>query len=117
MRNQILSLFNGGKLQDLLDILKKDNFNPEETDVDVLWAVAEAYAKTKQTQDAHSDPTKSIIDDEIRESDVRLATIQKAMAALRMSGCRAFSIAMGRVNRMGADLMKHHAHAHQRLSA
>lgn len=95
LRNQILSLFNGGKLQDLLDILKKDNFNPEETDVDVLWAVAEAYAKTKQTQDAVQ-TYKSILTMN-RESDVRLATIQKAMAALRMSDVEPL-IAMGRAN-------------------
>ncbi|MDH7798191.1 MULTISPECIES: hypothetical protein [unclassified Beijerinckia] len=92
-RNRILGLFNSGRLQDLLDTLKKDNFNSEDADVDVLWAIAEAYAKTKQTQDALQ-TYKSILTMN-RESDVRLATIQKAMATLRTSDVEQL-IAMGK---------------------
>jgi tetratricopeptide (TPR) repeat protein len=49
----------------------------------VLWAVAETFAKSKQTQDAVQ-LYKSILTLN-RESDVRIATIQKAMASMRMN--------------------------------
>lgn len=95
LRNRILSLFNNGKLQDLIDILKKDNFTAEDADVDVLWIIAETYARTKQIQEAVQ-TYKSILTLN-READVRLATIQKAMSTLRMSDVEPL-IAMGRNN-------------------
>ncbi|MDF2116468.1 hypothetical protein PY365_12855 [Roseiarcaceae bacterium H3SJ34-1] len=98
VRNKVMSLYGTGKLQDLLDYIKKDGFNAEDADIDVLWAVAETFAKTRQTQDAVQ-IYKSILTLN-RESDVRIATIQKAMASMRMNDVEPL-IAMGAVSADG----------------
>jgi tetratricopeptide (TPR) repeat protein len=98
VRNKVMGLYSAGKLQDLLDYIKNDGFNAEDTDIDVLWAVAETFAKSKQTQDAVQ-IYKSILTLN-RESDVRIATIQKAMASMRMSDVEPL-IAMGAVSADG----------------
>lgn len=98
VRNKIMGLYSAGKLQDLIDYVKNDGFNTEDTDIDVLWAVAETFAKSKQTQDAIQ-VYKSILTLN-RESDVRVATIQKAMGSLRMNDVEPL-IAMGNVSADG----------------
>ena len=71
-----------GRWQDLVDYVKADSYNAEDADVEMLWTIAEAFAKTKQTNDAIS-VYLSILKSSA-DQPARLATIQKAMANLRM---------------------------------
>lgn len=83
-RLNITALWKAGKWKDIIAFVRGNTEAVgESTDVDILWTVAEAYAKTKQTADALN-IYKSILKNN-REPEQRLATVQKAMAVLRMS--------------------------------
>ncbi len=83
-RLNITSLWKAGKWKDIIAFVRGNaEAVGEDTDVDILWTVAEAYAKTKQTTDALN-TYKAILKNN-REPSQRLATVQKAMAVLRMS--------------------------------
>ena len=82
-RLSITGLWKSGKFKDIIAFIKGNSEAVgEDTDVDILWTVAEAYAKTKQTADALN-IYKSIMKNN-REPEQRLATVQKAMSILRM---------------------------------
>ncbi len=82
-RLNITALWKSGKFKDIIAFIKgSSEAVGEDTDVDILWTVAEAYAKTKQTADALG-IYKSILKNN-REPEQRLATVQKAMSILRM---------------------------------
>lgn len=98
LRTRIMNFWKEGRLQDLVDYVKADGYNADDADVEMLWTVAEAFAKTKQNQEAvaaYMSILKSGAD-----QPARLATIQKAMASLRMNDVEKL-IAAGRVDSMG----------------
>ncbi len=97
-RLRIMTFFRQGRWQDLADYVKQDSHQPDDTDVEMLWAVAEAFSKTKQTADAIG-VYRSILNSS-SEKPARLATIHKAMASLRMSDVEPL-IAMGRTEASG----------------
>ena len=83
MRNKITNLWKAGKWKDLVKFVKKEGYGGADADIDIMWTVAEAYARTKRSDDA-----LGIYQSILRSNnnpEQRLATVQKAMAALRMS--------------------------------
>ncbi|MCC2095478.1 MAG: hypothetical protein KDJ29_01220, partial [Hyphomicrobiales bacterium] len=83
MRIGITKLWKAGKWKDLLAFVKTEGFTGDEADVDIMWTIAEAYAKTKQVESALS-IYKAILKSN-NSPEQRLATFQKAMATLRMA--------------------------------
>ncbi|HMN72821.1 MAG TPA: hypothetical protein PKA55_13235 [Rhodoblastus sp.] len=98
LRIRIMDFWKKGKWQDLVDYVKADNYNADDADVEMLWTIAEAFAKTKQTNDAVS-VYLSILKSGADQPS-RLATIQKAMANLRMADVEKL-IAAGRYDAQG----------------
>ena len=98
LRTRIMAFWKEGKWKDLVDYVKADGYNADDADVEILWTIAEAFAKTKQTNDAVS-VYLSILKSSADEP-ARLATIQKAMANLRMNDVEKL-IAAGRVDVTG----------------
>lgn len=98
LRIRIMDFWKKGKWQDLVDYVKADNYNADDADVEMLWTIAEAFAKTKQTNDAVS-VYLSILKSNA-DQPARLATIQKAMANLRMADVEKL-IAAGRYDAQG----------------
>ena len=98
LRVRIMDFWKKGKWQDLVDYVKADNYNADDADVEMLWTIAEAFAKTKQTSDAVS-VYLSILKSNA-DQPARLATIQKAMANLRMADVEKL-IAAGRYDATG----------------
>lgn len=98
LRIRIMDFWKKGKWQDLVDYVKADNYNADDADVEMLWTIAEAFAKTKQTNDAVS-VYLSILKSGA-DQPARLATIQKAMANLRMADVEKL-IAAGRYDATG----------------
>lgn len=98
LRVRIMDFWKKGKWQDLVDYVKADNYNADDADVEMLWTIAEAFAKTKQTSDAVS-VYLSILKSGA-DQPARLATIQKAMANLRMGDVEKL-IAAGRYDAQG----------------
>jgi len=82
LRFKISALWREGRWQDVVDFFKGEKFNPADADVDVSWTVAESYARAKRPMEALS-LYKSILSANA-DPQIRLATIQKAMAVLRM---------------------------------
>ena len=98
-RVSITALWKEGKFKDIVAFVKGNTEAAgEEADVDILWTVAEAHAKTKQTADALN-IYKSILKTN-REPEQRLATVQKAMGVLRMSDVEEL-IAMAKMDSRG----------------
>jgi cellulose synthase operon protein C len=98
LRMRIMAFWKEGRLQDLVDYVKADGYNADDADVEMLWTIAEAFAKTKQTTEAvtvYLSILKSGAD-----QPARLATVQKAMANLRMNDVEKL-IAAGRVDANG----------------
>ncbi len=98
LRTRIMAFWKEGKWKDLVDYVKADGYSADDADVEILWTIAEAFAKTKQTNDAvavYLSILKSSADE-----PARLATIQKAMANLRMNDVEKL-IAAGRVDATG----------------
>ncbi len=98
LRVRIMDFWKKGRWQDLVDYVKADNYNADDADVEMLWTIAEAFAKTKQTNDAIS-VYLSILKSSA-DQPARLATIQKAMANLRMGDVEKL-IAAGRYDAQG----------------
>ncbi|MFT4098952.1 MAG: hypothetical protein QM651_17665 [Rhodoblastus sp.] len=98
LRVRIMDFWKKGRWQDLVDYVKADSYNAEDADVEMLWTIAEAFAKTKQTNDAIS-VYLSILKSSA-DQPARLATIQKAMANLRMGDVEKL-IAAGRYDAQG----------------
>ncbi|MCC0000423.1 MAG: hypothetical protein H6870_15860 [Methylobacteriaceae bacterium] len=98
LRIRIMDFWKKGKWQDLVDYVKADDYNADDADVEMLWTIAEAFAKTKQTNDAVS-VYLSILKSGA-DQPARLATIQKAMANLRMADVEKL-IAAGRYDATG----------------
>lgn len=98
LRVRIMDFWKKGKWQDLVDYVKADSYNADDADVEMLWTIAEAFAKTKQTNDAVS-VYLSILKSNA-DQPARLATIQKAMANLRMADVEKL-IAAGRYDATG----------------
>ncbi|MBU6525614.1 hypothetical protein OGR47_01095 [Methylocystis sp. MJC1] len=80
---EIASLWKAEKIQDLVDYAKKEDLSQISDQVDVLWTIADAYARAKQNGDA-VDMFKRIIATS-KDPQIRVATIQKALASLRMA--------------------------------
>ncbi len=83
LRFKISALWRDGRWQDVVDFIKGEKFNVADADIDVSWTVAESYARAKQPAEAVA-LYKSILTSN-SDPQLRLATIQKAMAALRMT--------------------------------
>lgn len=82
-RLTIANLWKSGKWKNLIAFVKDSDVDAGNAEVDIVWTIAEAYAKVKQTADALR-LYKSVMekDDEFKN---RLATVQKAMSVLRMT--------------------------------
>ena len=93
LRMRIMAFWREGRWQDLVDFVQQDGYQADDADVELLWTIAEAFAKTKQTPEAVS-VYRSILTSGA-DPAARLATIQKAMAHLRMGDVEPL-IAMGR---------------------
>ncbi len=98
LRMRIMAFWKEGRLQELVDYVKADGYNADDADVEMLWTIAEAFAKTKQTTEAVS-VYLSILKSGA-DQPARLATVQKAMANLRMNEVEKL-IAAGRVDANG----------------
>jgi hypothetical protein len=83
LRLRINALWKSEKFYDLVDFIKGEDLGELSEEVDVLWTVAEAYARAKQSGDA-LDMFRRILTTS-KEPHIRVATIQKALGALRMS--------------------------------
>lgn len=92
LRLKISALWREGRWQDVVDFIKGEKFSVADADIDVSWTVAESYARAKQPAEAVA-LYKSILTANA-DPQIRLATVQKAMAALRMSDVEPL-IAMG----------------------
>ena len=97
LRARIVGFWKDGRLKELVDFIKTDGYD-EDTDVDLLWTVAEAYGRTKQIGDAVG-VYRSILANS-SDAAARLATVQKAMGILRMADVEPL-IAMGRTRADG----------------
>lgn len=83
LRLKITSLWKADKILDLVDYLKNEDVSDLGDEVDVLWTIAEAYARAKQNEDAVN-MFKRILTSS-KDPHIRVATIQKALGALRMA--------------------------------
>jgi cellulose synthase operon protein C len=83
LRLKISTLWKADKIQDLMDYLKGEDVAELADDVDVQWMIAEAYAAARQNEDAIN-MFKRILTT-AKDPHIRVATIQKALGALRMS--------------------------------
>jgi cellulose synthase operon protein C len=90
-RLKINGFLKQGRWQDIVDYVHKVDAAAD-ADVDVSWTVAEAFARTKQVDDAQR-IYKAILTGDKNPGE-RIATIQKAMAVLRMADVEPL-IAMG----------------------
>jgi len=89
-RLKIAEYVKQGRWLDIVDYVH--SVNTADADIDVLWTVSEAFARTKQTSEAQR-IYKSILTAN-KNAEERLATIQKAMANMRMADVEPL-IAMG----------------------
>ncbi|QGM47633.1 hypothetical protein [Methylocystis heyeri] len=83
MRGRIASLTQEGRWQDLVEFVKTDGLNATDQDVDIEWMIAEALARTKQTNEAVA-LFKAILMSS-KDQQILIATLQKAMGVLRMA--------------------------------
>ena len=82
-RLKILALANKGSYSDIVSAVQGQKLTPQNVDVDVLWAIADAYAKTKRMPEALA-IYRSILSNDDKPSE-RFATAQKALANLPLS--------------------------------
>jgi len=83
LRQKVSAFWADGRWQDLVEYIKSEDLAGLDADVDILWTIGEAFARTKQTDDAVA-IYKSILAS-AKDKQVRVGTIQKAMATLRMN--------------------------------
>ena len=101
LRIRIMAFWKEGRWQDLVDFVRGADYTAEPTDdvdVEIMWTIAEAYAKAKQNNDALG-VYRTILNSS-NDQPARLATIQKAMANLRMNDVETL-IAMARTDSSG----------------
>jgi hypothetical protein len=96
-RRKIAALRKDGQWEDLVDFVKANGLG-DEGDLDLAWTVAEAYTKVKQPGNALA-VYKTILGGKANPEQ-RAATIQKAIATLRMGDVETL-IAMGRKDPLG----------------
>jgi tetratricopeptide (TPR) repeat protein len=96
VRSKLMDLFQKGMLAELIGLFAESEV--DETDVEMIWVVAEAHARSKNTREAVA--TYAIILRTSRDSEQRIATIQKAMSTLRMVDVEQL-IAMGKTDAAG----------------
>ncbi len=82
-RARITAMMQDGRWQDLVDFTKTEGVSGTDQDVDVQWMIAEAFARTKQTNDAIA-LFKTILSNN-QDRQILIATLQKAMGVLRMA--------------------------------
>lgn len=94
LRLNIGGLFKAERFLDLVDYVKGENvdINDLAEEIDVLWTIAEAYARAKQNDEA-VDMYKRILLAS-KDPHIRVATIQKALGGLRMSDVEALLAAV-----------------------
>ncbi|QGM96864.1 hypothetical protein [Methylocystis parvus] len=83
LRLKITALWKADKILDLVDYLKKEDTSDLQDEVDMLWTIAEAYARARQNEDAVN-MFKRILTT-TKDPQIRVATIQKALGSLRMA--------------------------------
>lgn len=83
LRKKVGSFWKNARWRDLVDFVKGEDLTALANDVDILWNIAEAYARAKQTNDAVT--TFRQILSNSKDPQIRIATIKKAIACLRMS--------------------------------
>lgn len=83
LRLRLISMWRAGDIDEVIATVRRDGYGGERADIDLQWTVAEAYARMRQTGEA-LDIYRSILRTAPDPKD-RIATIQKAMSALRMS--------------------------------
>ncbi|PPD43939.1 MAG: hypothetical protein CTY15_08880 [Methylocystis sp.] len=83
LRMKISSLWKAEKIDDLVAYLKGEDISELTEEVDVLWTIAEAYARAKQNEEAVN-MFKRILTTS-KDPNIRVATVQKALGALRMA--------------------------------
>jgi hypothetical protein len=82
IRLKVSEFLKQGRWQDIADYVHSVDLSAD-AEVDVLWTAAEAFARTKQTEEAKR-LYKAVLDNDKTPAE-RIATIQKAMANLRMA--------------------------------
>jgi len=92
LRKKITAYWKDGRWQDLVDVVKNEDLSALDAEVDLLWSIAEAFARTKQTSDAVA-IYKSIIATS-KDRQIRIVTVQKSMASLRMAEVETLLAAM-----------------------
>ncbi len=97
-RAKVLGQARAGHYADIIRDLKRDGMRVEDADVETLWALADAWHATRQNPQA-LEIYKSILRDN-RDAAARLATVQKAIGALRMDEAEQL-IAMARKDASG----------------
>jgi tetratricopeptide (TPR) repeat protein len=83
LRLKVATLWKGDKIQDLVDYIKGEDVSDLADEPDILWTMAEAYARARQNEDAIN-MFKRILTTS-KDPHIRVATVQKALGALRMS--------------------------------
>jgi len=83
LRLKITALWKADKILDLVDYLKSEDTSDLQDEVDIMWTIAEAYARARQSEDAVN-MFKRILASS-KDPQIRVATIQKALGTLRMA--------------------------------
>jgi tetratricopeptide (TPR) repeat protein len=99
LRRKIMAYWQDGQWRNLVELVKGANVIGS-ADVDILWAIAEAHSKIKQTSETLA--IYQTILKTNKNSDQRLATVQKAMGTLRMAEVETL-VAMATVGPDGKD--------------
>lgn len=99
LRRKIMAYWQDGQWRNLVELVKGANVIGS-AEVDILWAIAEAHSKIKQTNE-----TLAIYQTILKtnnKTEQRIATIQKAMGTLRMADVETL-VAMAKVDANGKD--------------
>lgn len=99
LRRKIMAYWQDGQWRNLVELVKGANVIGS-AEVDILWAIAEAHSKIKQTTE-----TLAIYQTILKtnnKTEQRIATIQKAMGTLRMADVETL-VAMAKVDANGKD--------------
>jgi cellulose synthase operon protein C len=96
VRQRLMAFWQRGELTELVALFGESEV--DESDVEMIWIVAEAHAKTKNTREAIA--TYAIVLKTSKDQEQRIATIQKAMSTLRMIDVEEL-IKMGRTDAAG----------------
>ncbi|WP_146188305.1 hypothetical protein [Methylosinus sporium] len=89
-RNKIFAFWREGRWLDIASFARDSRFFAANADVESQWTIAEAFARTGQISEA-IDVYKSIFASN-EDKHIRLATMQKAMAALHMGDVEALLV-------------------------